>query len=163
MGKSCSFSSPFVTFVDVYQFVCVSVLLCLLVSRLGCGFLNVLVPDHCPSFYLELQKQLISAKCTYCNTLKNTKKCRKTWKFCWKTGTYKTRYGTRAQQNKMEYNEVEDERTKTKSTSLSDGDLFHCHHLKHIVFHWLDMMKMQLKVLYSHKRLFSSIHENSWL
>ena len=53
LGKSCSFGLPCVSFVNVYQFVCVC-------ASFPFGFeggvwdLIVVVPDHCLSFYFHL-------------------------------------------------------------------------------------------------------------
>ena len=51
LGKSCSFGLLCMTYVNVYEFVCV--LLSLLVLRVGCGNLIILILDHCFSVYLE--------------------------------------------------------------------------------------------------------------
>ena len=53
LETSCSFSLLFVSFVNVYQFVCVH--LSFLVLRVGCGIslYNIVVPDHCHSFYFS--------------------------------------------------------------------------------------------------------------
>ena len=47
LGKSCSFGLLSMSFVNVYEFVCV--LLSLLVCDWDVGF--VLIPDHCLSIY----------------------------------------------------------------------------------------------------------------
>ena len=49
-GNNCSIALPWVSFVNVYHFVCV--LLSLVVLRVEWD-LTVLVPDHCRAFYFE--------------------------------------------------------------------------------------------------------------
>ena len=53
LGKSCSFGLPRVPFVNCCQFM--YFVISLLVLSAGLWDLIVLVPDHCLSFYLELQ------------------------------------------------------------------------------------------------------------
>ena len=52
LGQSCSFRLLCVSFVTVYQFLCMLVS-CIFLRRVGEGNWIVLVPGHCLSFYFK--------------------------------------------------------------------------------------------------------------